>query len=465
MNRYDFNNKISAGCKKMKNTKYLAPFVLLILLALATGIILPSSFTSPSSYSFPSSSLSPFPYPYLPGLGPTNADPSSAGLLYDKPNNTAAVMRQINNVTNLRTYGNTAFGVSMQYPAVWGAVELKSSPLDNRFPGSFVALFTAPLENTNDTFGEKALLSIEDFNSAGKASAENMTLAKYTNGSLSGYRNRSDSVTILESNATTLAGQPAHKIVFAEDLQNKPFKKTQVWTVKDNKAYVITFSVQEPRYDDYLPSIESMIKSLDINMTQKPRPNATSGVTTGLTNLSPHSTGQGPLNLTFSEDSAGIQMQYPINWTKVQPGAPLDDRKFAILVSFIPPPTYDNGTSTGNASVASVNIGIHDLRPLGVSTPSNSVTLEEYNALKSDSISRQGAKILRSNDMTLGGLPGREIYYAHDNNNNGKEEKQTLQMWTFKDDKAYHIIFTGDSDIFGQYLPPAQNMAKSLQIR
>ena len=92
----------------------------------------------------------------------------------------------------------------MQYPAVWGAVELKSDPLDNKSPGSSVALFTAPLENATDTFREKALLSIQDFSSLGNVSAESMTLAKYTNGSLSGYKNVSYSVTILESNPPLL---------------------------------------------------------------------------------------------------------------------------------------------------------------------------------------------------------------------------------------------------------------------
>ena len=159
-------------------------------------------------------------------------------------------------------------------------------------------------------------------------------------------------------------------------------------------------------------------------------------------------------------------MQYPSNWTKVQPGAPLDNRKFAILVSFISPLTYDNGTSpTGNASApfSSVNIGMHDLRPSGASRPSN-VTLEEYNAFQSDSISRQGANILESDDMTLGGLLGHRISYTHGNNND-KEEKQTLQMWALKGDKVYHFIFTAHSDIFGQHLSTAQNMAKSLQLK
>src|SRR5919109_1163943 len=189
MTNTNFNNKISAGWKRTRNTRYLAFFILVISLALATGIVLPSSSSSSSSLS--SSPLSSYLFP-PPGLGPMKADASSSGLLSNSTNNTAAIMGQINNVTNLRTYGNIAFGVSMQYPAVWGAVELKSSPLDNRFPGSSIALFTAPLENATDTYREKVLLSIQDFSSAGNASAGNMTLERYTNGSLSSYKNMAD---------------------------------------------------------------------------------------------------------------------------------------------------------------------------------------------------------------------------------------------------------------------------------
>src|SRR5918996_2351226 len=278
MTNSNFNNKASAVWKERRSARYLASFRLVISLALTTGIVLSNSL----SFSFASSSSpSSSPFPYIPGLGPMKEDASSLDYFSDGVNNTD-IMGQINNVTNLRTYANTAFGISMQYPAVWGAFELKSSPLD-RFPGSSIASFIAPSENATDTFREKALLSIQDFGSAG-----NMTLARYTNGSLNAYRNISDSVTILESNATDLAGLPAHRIVFTEEMQNQQFKKAQVWTVKDNKAYVITYSAQATKYDDYLPSIEIMINSLKIN-----EPQAFDAI---------H---------TFSEDSAGIQMQYP----------------------------------------------------------------------------------------------------------------------------------------------------------
>jgi hypothetical protein len=99
------------------------------------------------------------------------ADASSLDYFSDGVNNTAAIMGQINNVSNIRTYANTDFGTNMQY-AFWGAFELKSS-----------------------------------FNA---------------------YRNISDSVTIVESNATDLAGIPSHRVFFTEGSNSKRLKFGQL---------------------------------------------------------------------------------------------------------------------------------------------------------------------------------------------------------------------------------------------
>jgi hypothetical protein len=432
--------------------------ILVLSLALASGLVIP-----PSSYS--SSSILPSsPFPYIPGLGPTNAGAYSSVSASD---NITGVVGQINHTTDLRSYGNSAFGVSLQYPSDWGAVELKSTPLDDKVAGSSIALFTAPIENASDTFREKALLSIQDFTSAGNALKSNMSLAQYTNESLGSYNNAADSVTILESNATTLAGKPAHRIVFTENVQNQQLKKTQVWTVDDNKAYVITFSAEESRYGDYLPSVENMIGSLQINASQASKTATTSRTaSTEMADLTSQSNATNvPESLTFSEESAGIEMQYPDTWTKVQPGAPLDARTFSFLVSFISPPTNNiSSSSTANSSSASfsrVNIGIHDLRPSDGSGTANS-TLDQYSAFQTDSINGQGANMLESEETKLGGLPAHRISYTYGGDGN---EKQTLQIWTLKGNIAYHFIYTADKDNFGQHLSEVQNMVNSLQLK
>jgi hypothetical protein len=455
MSNSNFYIRLSALEQKRK-TRFQASLILVLSLAIASVVVIPSSSYSSSSI-LPSS-----PFPYIPGLGPANADASSS---VSASNNTG-VVGQINHTTDLRSYENSAFGVNLQYPADWGAVELKSSPLDDKSPGSSIALFTAPIENASDIFREKALLSIQDFTSAGNTLERDMNLARYTNESLGSYNNTPNSVTILESNATILAGKPAHRIVFTENVQNQQLKKTQVWTVDDNKAYVITFSAEESRYADYLPSVENMIGSLQINASQVSDKATTSRNTpTGMADLTSQSNATTvPESLTFSEESAGIEMQYPETWTKVQPGAPLDARTFSFLVSFISPAANNISTSStdnSSASFSRVNIGIHDLRPSDVSGTANS-TLDQYSAFQTDSINRQGANILESEETKLGGLPAHRISYTHGDDEN---EKQTLQIWTLKGNIAYHFIYTADKDNFSQHLSEVQNMANSMQLK
>ena len=124
-------------------------------------------------------------------------------------------------------------------------------------------------------------------------------------------------------------------------------------------------------------------------------------------------------------------MQYPSYWTRVQPGAPLDDRRFAIIVSFISPPEYTNDSSSrvnASSSISRVSLATHYLRPLQDSVTEN-VTLEEYSSIQSDFISQQGARLLGSEDTKISGLPARAVSYIHGGNNN---DKQALQVWTLK---------------------------------
>jgi hypothetical protein len=155
-------------------------------------------------------------------------------------------------------------------------------------------------------------------------------------------------------------------------------------------------------------------------------------------------------------------MQYPSNWTRVQPGAPLDDRGFAVIVSFISPPGDTNISSPTNnesSSISRVNVGIHDLRPTDGSKTEN-ITLEEYSSLQSDLISQQGARLLGSEDTNISGVPARGVSYIH----GGISDKQTLQVWTLRGDAAYHFIFTADKDTFNLHLPVVREMLESLRI-
>jgi hypothetical protein len=163
---------------------------------------------------------------------------------------------QINHITtttnnNFRTYQNPDYSIKMQYPSDWSASKSGLRDYTN------VIAFYSPLENISDIFPEHLTLSITGY-------SQHITLQKFNtvlNNTL-----KQPGVKTIESNPTTLAGNPAHKIVFLPPTDNVPFKfeTMLVWTVKSDKVYIISYNAEAARYSTYLPTIQKMIDSFEI---------------------------------------------------------------------------------------------------------------------------------------------------------------------------------------------------------
>jgi hypothetical protein len=68
-----------------------------------------------------------------------------------------------------------------------------------------------------------------------------------------------------ESDATaTLAGNPAHKIVYKYKKGQDDIKVMETLTVKYNKGYILMYTAEAPKYSDYLPTIQKMMDSFEI---------------------------------------------------------------------------------------------------------------------------------------------------------------------------------------------------------
>jgi hypothetical protein len=163
---------------------------------------------------------------------------------------------QTNHITtttnnNFRTYQNPDYSIKMQYPSDWSASKSGLRDYTN------VIAFYSPLENISDIFPEHLTLSITGY-------SQHITLQKFNtvlNNTL-----KQPAVKTIESNPTTLAGNPAHKIVFLPPTDNVPFKfeTMLVWTVKSDKVYIISYNAEAARYSTYLPTIQKMIDSFEI---------------------------------------------------------------------------------------------------------------------------------------------------------------------------------------------------------
>jgi hypothetical protein len=138
------------------------------------------------------------------------------------------------------TYENPKFGIRVQYPSDWGRLDLS-------FLGASADIDFYPLD---DTSGAKDVrIQVKQL------PLQNMTLNEYTDTQINSTEGQ-----ILESNVTTLGNLPAHEIVFT----NIGLKTLQVWTLKDDNVYTITYVAEEGEYENDLGIAQRIIESFGI---------------------------------------------------------------------------------------------------------------------------------------------------------------------------------------------------------
>ena len=72
---------------------------------------------------------------------------------------------------------------------------------------------------------------------------------------------------IVTSGPAKLANSPAHKIVFAGTIQDYDYisiKGMMIWTIKDEKAYIVGFVAEVEQYPTYLQIAQTMVDSFEI---------------------------------------------------------------------------------------------------------------------------------------------------------------------------------------------------------
>ena len=184
------------------------------------------------------------------------------------PVNASAQDTSSNGNSKFRAFENIAFGLRMLYPSDWSVTEVKST-LSPNASTSAVAFFKAPIKSPTDMYQENVIINMKG------PSPDDLTLRDYTENSLNTFRNMPN-IRLLQSFPNTLAGLPAHMVVYSENSEGIDIQKMQIWTIVDNDtAYVVTFGAEQTQFSTYLPAVEQMINSIQIS---KPAP-ATVGIT------------------------------------------------------------------------------------------------------------------------------------------------------------------------------------------
>lgn len=149
-------------------------------------------------------------------------------------------------------YENPAIGIRLQYPEGWDKIE------DVGFDSGATGVVFSPSSTSN----------IKDIRSLGI----NYQLLPSPATTLSQFADKEFNHTkaenfkgILESNETTVAGLPAHKVVSTQqDSSGKDLISMKIFTIKDGIGYTVFYTGLEGAYSNFMPITQKVINSLEI---------------------------------------------------------------------------------------------------------------------------------------------------------------------------------------------------------
>jgi hypothetical protein len=188
-------------------------------------------------------------------------------------------------VNNYDGYSNDLYGIKIDYIPDWEQTE------EGGLNGTIIA-FLAPRENGSSIRPATISIAIENISSSipiegsqirtSNVSLQNaskfvlfipwnLSLDEYTNLKINFLKSRYNNIQLGE---TTLAGYKAHNVSYAirqpENVSyairqpETDYKVMQVWTLKDEKAYIFTYVAEESKYQNYLPVAQRMIQNFSL---------------------------------------------------------------------------------------------------------------------------------------------------------------------------------------------------------
>jgi hypothetical protein len=159
-----------------------------------------------------------------------------------------------------KTYENQKFGLTLSYPPSWTVDELRTDPAAPS-NNSIVAIFKSPSQGPNDKYLENVIINVQGPRS------DIASLETYTANSVAAFTNMSNTIKITKQGKDTLAGLPAHQLLYTSTgIPGLNLEKMQVFTVvNNNTAYVVTFGAESAEYDKNIQDVEKMINSIKID--------------------------------------------------------------------------------------------------------------------------------------------------------------------------------------------------------
>jgi PsbP-like protein len=173
-----------------------------------------------------------------------------------------------NTTSNFLTYNNPILGIQIQYPSDWSVIENSYNPEaeNNTIVGFFAQSKTSSeLGNISGVSGSFVpYLDIYVFDS------KNISFDKIIDATVNKFRNNENFV-INESKPFAVKGNhPAHMLVYDAIVGGDEFfRKMQVYVMSGDNIYLISFTSQEALFSNYLPLVQKMVSSFEIQNTQQ----------------------------------------------------------------------------------------------------------------------------------------------------------------------------------------------------
>ena len=166
------------------------------------------------------------------------------------------------------TYNNPILGIQIQYPSDWSVIENSYNPEaeNNTIVGFFAQSKTSSeLGNISGVSGSFVpYLDIYVFDS------KNISFDKIIDATVNKFHNNENFV-INESKTSTLKGNhPAYMLVYDATVGGDEFfRKMQVYSMFGSKIYVLSFTSQHALFSNYLPLVQKMVSSFEIQNPQQ----------------------------------------------------------------------------------------------------------------------------------------------------------------------------------------------------
>jgi eukaryotic-like serine/threonine-protein kinase len=183
------------------------------------------------------------------------------------------------NYNTFSLYKNTPYNFDMQYPSNWQKIEFTQGI--ERGGRTTVVNFLSPSEGTADKFREYFIVKVDDLRSeqgfATSSPPSFSKLSEYVNHQISDYKGLYQGFQLTQSPTSSLLNKTdnasksinnslSYKTVYTyDDTIAGKIQIMELYLLKNNKIYLLSFHAEASNYSKYLPAIQKIVDSVHIS--------------------------------------------------------------------------------------------------------------------------------------------------------------------------------------------------------